>query len=83
MSIATGLERRTDVAALFHSLVASAKLAGVEPDAHLPTAARDAVRAEQIPHPHNWTEIQRVGATTIVTWHLTPTGRDHSLAQFP
>ena len=45
-------ERGTEVAALFYSLIESAKLAGVEPDAFLRTAARLAVRGERIPLPH-------------------------------
>jgi hypothetical protein len=28
----------------------------------------------------NWPEIQSVGPTKIVTWHLTPAGRDRWLA---
>lgn len=27
----------------------------------------------------NWTEMQKVGPTTIVTWHLTQDGRAHWL----
>ena len=45
-------ERGTEVAALFYSLIESAKLAGVEPDAYLRTAARLAVRGERITLPH-------------------------------
>jgi transposase len=45
-------ERGTEVAALFYSLVESAKLAGVEPDRYLRTAARHAIRGERIPLPH-------------------------------
>jgi transposase len=45
-------ERGTQVAALFYSVVESAKLAGVEPDAYLRTAARAAIRGERIPMPH-------------------------------
>jgi transposase len=45
-------ERGTEVAAIFYSLIESAKLAGVEPDAYLRTAARHAVRGERIPLPH-------------------------------
>jgi transposase len=45
-------ERGTEVAALFYSLIESAKLAGVEPDRFLRTAARVAVRGEPIPLPH-------------------------------
>ncbi len=37
-------ERGTRVAALFYSLIESAKLAGVEPRAHLGEAARRAIR---------------------------------------
>jgi transposase len=45
-------ERGTEVAALFYSLIESAKLAGVEPDAYLRKAARAAIRAHAIPLPH-------------------------------
>lgn len=45
-------ERGTDVAALFYSLIESAKLAGVEPDAYLRGAARQAIRGERISLPH-------------------------------
>jgi transposase len=45
-------ERGTEVAALMYSLIESAKLAGVEPDAYLRTAARAAVRQQAIPLPH-------------------------------
>jgi transposase len=41
-------ERRTEVAALFYSLIESAKLAGVEPDAYLRAAARQGIRGERI-----------------------------------
>ncbi|HEU4924619.1 MAG TPA: IS66 family transposase [Burkholderiales bacterium] len=45
-------ERGTEVAALFYSLIESAKLAGVEPDAYLRRAAHAAVRREPIQLPH-------------------------------
>lgn len=45
-------ERGTEVAALFYSLIESAKLAGIEPDAYLRQAAYAAVRAHPIPLPH-------------------------------
>jgi transposase len=45
-------ERGTEVAALFYSLIESAKLAGVEPDAYLRSAARAAVRGHTVPLPH-------------------------------
>jgi len=45
-------ERGTEVAALFYSLIESAKLAGVEPDAYLRAAARHAIRGEGIQLPH-------------------------------
>jgi transposase len=48
-------ERGTVVAALFYSLIESAKLAGVEPDAYLRSVARAAVRGESLPLPHEWT----------------------------
>jgi transposase len=44
-------ERGTEVAALMYSLIESAKLAGVEPDAYLRTAARAAIRQQPIPLP--------------------------------
>lgn len=44
--------RATDVAALFYSLVESAKLAGVEPRAHLRAAAVAVLRGERVPLPH-------------------------------
>lgn len=44
--------RGTEVAALFYSLVESAKLAGVEPAAYLRTATRAALRRERVPLPH-------------------------------
>lgn len=48
--------RGTEVAALFYSLVESAKLAGVEPRAYLRTATLAAIAGERIPLPH---EISR------------------------
>jgi transposase len=45
-------ERGTEVAALFYSLIESAKLAGVEPDAYLRAAARLGIRGERIQLPH-------------------------------
>ena len=45
-------ERGTEVAALFYSLIESAKLAGVEPDGYLRAAARHAIRGERIVLPH-------------------------------
>jgi transposase len=45
-------ERGTVVAALFYSLIESAKLSGIEPDAYLRTAARAAIGGKQIPLPH-------------------------------
>jgi transposase len=44
-------ERGTEVAALFYSLIESAKLVGAEPDAYLRRAARSAVRGGSIPLP--------------------------------
>jgi len=46
-------ERGTEVAALFYSLIESAKLAGVEPDAYLRRAARAVIRGDLIPLPHH------------------------------
>lgn len=45
-------ERGTEVAALFYSLIESAKLAGVELDRFLRTAARLSIRGEAVPLPH-------------------------------
>lgn len=45
-------KRGTEVAALFYSLLESAKLAGVEPKAYLRAATYSAIRAERIPLPH-------------------------------
>jgi transposase len=45
-------ERGTEVAALFYSLIESAKLAGVDADAFLRKAARLRVRGEPAPLPH-------------------------------
>jgi transposase len=47
-------ERGTEVAALFYSLIESAKLAGVEPDAFLRAAARQGIRGERIALPHEF-----------------------------
>ncbi len=44
--------RDTEVAALFCSLVESAKLAGVDPRACLRAAATAALRGERVPLPH-------------------------------
>src|SRR6266508_3037574 len=44
--------RGTEVAALFYSLIESAKLAGVEPKAYLRLAAQAALRREKPPLPH-------------------------------
>jgi transposase len=45
-------ERGTEVAALFYSLIESAKFAGVEPDSYLRSAARSAIREQIVPLPH-------------------------------
>ena len=47
-------ERGTEVAALFYSLIESAKLAGAEPDAYLRRAAHAAVRREPVQLPHEF-----------------------------
>jgi transposase len=44
--------RGTEVAALFYSLIESAKLAGIEPKAYLRLAAQAALRGEKPPLPH-------------------------------
>lgn len=44
--------RGTEVAALFQTLVESAKLAGVEPKAYLRQAVQAALRGERAPLPH-------------------------------
>jgi hypothetical protein len=45
-------ERGTQVAALFYSLIESAKLAGVDPDTYLHTLAHAAVKEQSMPLPH-------------------------------
>jgi transposase len=50
--------RGTEVAALFYSLVESAKLAGVEPKAYLRLVTQAALRGERPPLPH---EVARPG----------------------
>jgi transposase len=45
-------KRGTEVAALFYSLIESAKLAGVEPKAYLRAAAHASIRGERVPLPH-------------------------------
>jgi len=47
--------RGTEVAALFYSIIESAKLAGVEPKAYLQLAAYAALRGERVPLPHEAT----------------------------
>lgn len=47
--------RGTEVAALFYSLIESAKLCGIDPKLYLRTAAMAALRGEQIPLPHEIT----------------------------
>jgi len=49
--------RGTEVAALFYSLLESAKLAGLEPKAYLRDAAHAALRGERIPLPHELSVI--------------------------
>ena len=44
--------RGTEVAALFYSLLESAKLVGVGPHTYLKAAARAALRGAQVPLPH-------------------------------
>ena len=44
--------RGTEVAALFYSLIESAKLVGVGPNTYLKTATSAALRGETIPLPH-------------------------------
>jgi len=45
-------KRGTEVAAIFYSLIESAKLVGVDPAAYLRAAALAAVRGDQVPVPH-------------------------------
>jgi transposase len=47
-------ERGTEVAALFYSLIESAKLVGIEPDVYVRHAAHAAVRGDPIPLPHQF-----------------------------
>ncbi|MFL5298752.1 MAG: IS66 family transposase [Anaeromyxobacteraceae bacterium] len=49
--------RGTEVAAIFYSLVESAKLAGIDPHAYLRTAATAALRGERIPLPHEMASL--------------------------
>lgn len=44
--------RGTEVAALFYSLLESAKLAGIEPKAYLRNTAFAGLRGERVPRPH-------------------------------
>lgn len=44
--------RGTEVAALFYTLIESAKLAGVGPHTYLTTAVRAALNNERLPLPH-------------------------------
>ena len=53
--------RGTEVAALFYSLLESAKLAGIEPKAYLRAATLAAIARDEIPLPHE------VAATTAAT----------------
>lgn len=54
--------RGTEVAALFYSLLESAKLCGLEPKSYLRTAVSAALRGEHIPLPH---EIARSAAQPV------------------
>lgn len=45
-------ERGTQVAAIFYSLIESAKLNGVDPQRYLRTAAEAHLRGETVPLPH-------------------------------
>ena len=47
-------ERGVEVAALFYSLLGSAKLAGVEPKAYLRAMAYAAIRGEELLLPHEY-----------------------------
>ncbi len=47
-------ERGLEVAALFYSLLGSAKLAGVEPKAYLRAMAYAAIRGEELLLPHEY-----------------------------
>ena len=56
--------RGTQVAALFYSLVESAKLAGVEPKAYLQRALKAALAGELIPLPHELAALAQPPADT-------------------
>lgn len=49
--------RGTEVAALFYSLIESAKLAGVEPKAYLRLAVQAVLRGETPPLPHQVAKV--------------------------
>ena len=57
-------QRGTEVAALFYSLIESAKLCGIEPKAYLRIALRAALAGELIPLPH---EVAARGDLTSTT----------------
>ena len=48
-------QRGTEVAALFYSLIESAKLAGIGPHTYLRAAVNAALRGAEIPLPHEMT----------------------------
>jgi hypothetical protein len=49
--------RGTEVAALFYSMIESAKLCGLNPKAYLRMATMAALRGERIPLPHEVTAL--------------------------
>jgi transposase len=53
-------ERGTEVAAIFYSLLESAKLAGIEPKAYLRNAVRLAISGEEPPLPHELATVTPV-----------------------
>jgi hypothetical protein len=57
-------KRGTEVAALFYSLIESAKLAGVEPHAYLKTVTFAALRGDPIPLPHDSQDVDARGLTS-------------------
>jgi transposase len=62
-------ERGMEVAALFYSLLGSAKLAGLEPKAYLRAMAYAAIRGEELLLPH---EVARQAGTAMDASALTP-----------
>ncbi len=58
-------ERGTEGPALFYSLIESARLAGVEPDSYLRSAARAAIRGRAVSLPHQLVNPPEVSAPDV------------------